>query len=456
MFRNFLDEFRKQDTHIKLVIFVILLIMVFNVFSYYHEFGYDGQDHKWYIEVLPLDLPTQNDTKEFFSPPLPYLFPSIIDSICDKLVEANLISLNCSIFYGNLTQFVQIVMFFIILFCYLKILNLLSENRNYKNLTLILLLLIPVNYKTFVMIRGEPYVSFFFFLILYLLFSIISEDKDINRLDYVLLTLLMAGLGLSRQWGLLLLPGIFLTIFLVNKYKDKEFSKKYTRLVFSSSIFSFPLYFWFYIHLFLNYGSITAFNREPLPFNFLNQSTSFYFDLALADIFTRPIRGFSLENKLFPILYSETWGDYFGYFLITHAKGGLEANYEIVPYLGRVNLFALVPTFLFIFGIFYFFVIFKKLNVNQKIIYSTFLLCVSFMWIGYMWFLIKYPNYSKGDTIKATFILQLIQLLPFFGSIFVIHNLKNKWIFNLIYSVIIFILIYNIPAMISRYLGGYT
>ena len=456
MLRNFLDEFRKQDTHIKLVIFVILLIMVFNVFSYYHEFGYDGQDHKWYIEVLPLDLPTQNDTKEFFSPPLPYLFPSIIDSICDKLVEANLTSVNCSIFYGNISQLFQLFMFLIILFCYIKILNLLSENKNYKNLSLILLLLIPVNYKTFVMIRGEPYVSFFFFVILYLLFSIISKEKDIKRADYIFLTLLMGGLGLSRQWGLLLLPGIFLTIFLVKKYKDKEFSKKYTRLVFSSSVFSFPLYFWFYLHLFINYGSITAFNREPLPFNFSNQSTSFYFDLALADIFTRPIRGFSLENKLFPILYTETWGDYFGYFLITHAKGGLEANYELVPYLGRVNLLAIIPTLLFIFGIFYFFIKFKNLNGNQKIMYSTFLLCVSFMWIGYLWFVIKYPNYSKGDTIKATFILQLIQLLPFFGSIFVIHNLKNRWVFNLIYSVIFFIFLYNIPAMISRYSGGYT
>ena len=456
MYRNVLYEFRKQDTHIKIILFVILLIMIFNVFSYYHEFGYDGQDHKWYIEVLPLDLPTQNDTKEFFSPPLPYLLPSIIDSICDKLVEKNLTSINCSIFYGNITQIFQLIMFLIILFCYIKILNLLSENKNYKNLTLILLLLIPVNYKTFVMIRGEPYVSFFFFLILYFLFSIISEEKDINRSDYIFLTLLMGGLGLSRQWGLLLLPGIFLTIFLVNKYKDNDFSKKYARLVFSSSVFSLPLYFWFYLHLFLNYGSITAFNREPLSFNFSNQSTSFYFDLAIADIFTRPIRGFTLENKLFPILYSETWGDYFGYFLITHAKGGLEANYEIVPYLGRVNFFAIVPTFLFIFGIFYFIVKFKNLSINQKIIYSTFLLCISFMWIGYMWFVIKYPNYSKGDTIKATFILQLIQLLPFFGSIFVIHNLKNKWVFNLIYSVIFFILIYNIPAMISRYLGGYT
>ena len=108
---------------------------------------------------------------------------------------------------------------------------------------------------------------------------------------------------------------------LVKKYKDKEFSKKYTRLVFSSSVMSFPLYFWFYIHLFINYGSITAFNREPLPFNFSNQSTSFYFDFALADLFTRPIRGFSLENKLFPILYSETWVIILAIFLLHMQKG---------------------------------------------------------------------------------------------------------------------------------------
>ena len=175
---------------------------------------------------------------------------------------------------------------------------------------------------------------------------------------------------------------------------------------------------------------------EATKFSIYNQPLNFYVPSLdqLIYIFTKPIRGFSLENKLFPILYSETWGDYFGYFLITHAKGGLEANYELVPYLGRVNLLAIIPTFLFILGIFYFFIKFKNLNINQKIMYSTFLLCVSFMWIGYMWFVIKYPNYSKGDTIKATFILQLIQLLPFFGSIFVIDNLKSKRLFNLIYS----------------------
>ena len=150
-------------------------------------------------------------------------------------------------------------------------------------------------------------------------------------------------------------------------------------------------------------------------------------------------------------------GDYFGYFLITHAKGGLNANYEIVPYLGRVNLFALLPTFLFIFGIFYFFVIFKKFNINQKIIYTTFLLCISFMWIGYMWFVIKYPNYSKGGHYKSYVYFTANTVTSLFW-IYICNSqpMKKRWIFNLLYSVFIFILIHNIPAMISRYLGGYT
>ena len=39
-----------------------------------------------------------------------------------------------------------------------------------------------------------------------------------------------------------------------------------------------------------------------------------------------------MVNKLFPILHSETYGDYWGYFLVTLGKGGVN-NYEIVPYL---------------------------------------------------------------------------------------------------------------------------
>ena len=105
--------------------------------------------------------------------------------------------------------------------------------------------------------------------------------------------------------------------------------------------------------LFFEYGSITAFNRDPSSFSFRNQPLSFYFGLGLNDIFSKPIRGFSMTNMVLPVLYADTWGDYWGYFNVTMGKGGLDTNYEIVPYLGRVNLISLFPI-CFIFGIFLF------------------------------------------------------------------------------------------------------
>ena len=52
-----------------------------------------------------------------------------------------------------------------------------------------------------------------------------------------------------------------------------------------------------------------------------------------------------------PVLYADTWGDYWGYFNVNGR--GLDTNYEIVPYLGAVNRISLFPTLCFIFGIFF-------------------------------------------------------------------------------------------------------
>ena len=83
-----------ENNFFKIVLFLVSVILIINIFGYFHELGYDGEHHKWYIEVLPLDLPTDKDTKEYFSPPLPYLFPSVVDSVCDKLNEVYLMDFN--------------------------------------------------------------------------------------------------------------------------------------------------------------------------------------------------------------------------------------------------------------------------------------------------------------------------------------------------------------------------
>ena len=85
-----------ENYFFSIILFLVSVILIINIFGYFHELGYDGEHHKWYIEVMPLNLPTDQDTKEYFSPPLPYLFPSIIDSVCDKLNEKYLLNFDCT------------------------------------------------------------------------------------------------------------------------------------------------------------------------------------------------------------------------------------------------------------------------------------------------------------------------------------------------------------------------
>tara|TARA_X000000368_G_scaffold92366_1_gene70548 strand:+ start:4097 stop:5464 length:1368 start_codon:yes stop_codon:yes gene_type:complete len=455
MLKNLKKEF-KENKLTQVFFVVIIVVLVFNTFNYYHELGYDGQHHKYNMEVLPLNLPTEEDTKEFFNPPLPYLVPSVADKICDKLIAPNINNFNCSNFYGNVGQLLQSLIFILLLYCLLRISELIEPgNKNYKNSLLLLFLLPAVNYKTVVMIRGEIYVSLFIFACIFHFLSILKREEITDR-DLLINSLLLGFIGLSKQWGLLFFPALGTMSLIVFFYKDKNFSMKYLIYSAKSFLYSMFIFGWFYLYLFTNYGSITAFNRLPSKFSFTNQPSSFYFDLALQDLFSRPIRGFSLTNKLFPILHADTWGDYWGYFLVTLGKGGRE-NFDIVPYLGRVNLIALIPTFILLGGLIYSVVTLRKKSDIGQIFYILISLTVSFMWIGYLWFLIKYPNLEKGDTIKGTYIISLINLLPFFGANLLekIRSINEK-IYNYIFYLLLIIFLHNLPTYITRFSGIYT
>ena len=454
--KRLLPENLKSNNFLKILFGILLVVSVTNVFSYFHELGYDGQHHKWYIEVLPFSLPTEQETKEFFSPPLPYLVPSIVDKFCDKSVELNLIEANCSIVYGNAGQIFQVFLLLLTFIILCKIVEIIfPKNNEFANVTLLIFTFLPVTYKSFAMIRGEPYVVFFMFLLIYKFLLILLKKESLSNKNALNVGILLACLALSRQWGLLLYPAFAMSWFLVLRLYGFNFFKKYTMFLTKAFSTGILLSSWFYLTLYTRYGSITAFNRDPNTFSFNNQPFSFYFEFPLIHIFTTPIRGFDLTNKLIPVLYSDTWGDYWGYFILR--AGGLNTNFDIVPYLGRVNLVSLIPTMLMIFGIFFTIFNFKHLNFEQKIFYYIISFCILFTWIGYLWFLIKYPNLGYGDTIKATYILSLIQLLPFYlGNLMNKINKKNTLIYKTIFLSLIAVSAHNLPVLISRNFGIYT
>ena len=96
--------------------------------------GYDSEAHHSYVDFvamyLPreLNLPTLDSSKEFFSPPLPYMFPAFVQVICRNIVNSGDLVKACS--YEVSAQIFQ-SFFILLLFFYLKIFKIINkENTN--------------------------------------------------------------------------------------------------------------------------------------------------------------------------------------------------------------------------------------------------------------------------------------------------------------------------------------
>ena len=107
---------------------------------------------------------------------------------------------------------------------------------------------------------------------------------------------------------------------------------------------------WFYINLFIKYGTFTPFNLKSPGFSFSNQKLAFYIPNYehLKYLFTKPIRP-HLDNQFFSILYSDLWGDYWRYFTFTTRFLDIGRDQLIIgDYFARVNIVSIFTTFIII------------------------------------------------------------------------------------------------------------
>tara|TARA_A100001015_G_C15033106_1_gene734412 strand:+ start:773 stop:2062 length:1290 start_codon:yes stop_codon:yes gene_type:complete len=422
--------------------------------------GYDADAHISYVDYLAMYLPDKIkvpdslSTYEYFSPPIPYLFPAGFSVICRNIIEAQDLVIACRPHYLFFAKIFQALMYLSTLIMYSKISKLLYPNSNtHRFFTLIMISILTVNYKTFAMIRGEPYILFFYSVILFLILSFMKKDNK-NWIKSSLILGIFIGLtALSRQWGFLLFPSIILLTFFLDSTQKK---KDYFKYISSAFVVGFIISGWFYFNLFFNYGSFTQFNMEPSTFSFSNQPSTFYspFDIDNENVFKKPIRPY-FSNQYLPVLYSDLWGDYWGYFTFTRQGWDYGRNQEVIgDYLARVNRVSLLPTSLLILG-FSFAVpaLFKK-ERNNIDYYSIILILASLVtYIGYLWFLIKYPEIPKGGTIKAAYIIQFFHVLALLSANFLEH-LREKYlvISNIVIVLLLIVFVHNIPAMITNYI----
>lgn len=428
--------------------------------------GYDGLEHLKYIKVLPGRLPTPQDTYEFFSPPLAYFLPSLADKACPSIWGNqpfhNPIFRDCSFFAAKFGQLLNFVLSIGVTLFLLKISEILKQgNTPFKLSVLVILGILPVYYKTFSQIRGEPYIFFFVTIIAYFLARYIYKPEEINTSRSVWLGIVLGLLILSRQWGFMVFPAIGI-IVLITLIKDRALGWKWMQAITISVAIAFLTGGWFYINNYLVYGTFTTFNQKTKPFSFSNQPISFYRNTGLDNylLFKSPTRP-TFDNQLLPILYSETWGDYWGYFTFIRDKsylgeGGLANQTEISPYLGKVNLVSEFPSLLFatglLLGVLSVLRQFQRKDLEAVSLYNSFNLAfIATTLLGYLWFLISHPVFN-GATIKTTYILQIfIPVILLTAEVLELVRAKNKHIYNLIIALLLLIILHNLPAMVTRY-----
>jgi hypothetical protein len=436
--------------------------------------GYDVGEHLKYIETLAkMRLPTVTDTAEFYSPPLPYRQPALAVAAGAKDLW----------WPAKLGQLLNALLSIALTFYLLKICDFFAAaNDHLKTTTLLSLGLLPVYYKSFAFVRGEPFVAFFVVFIVYQALLLFVR----RRWNWPRVVVLGAALGLlvlSRQWGFLLFPGLILwVIFLTVKETQKNGERlRLIKMLLVVLTISFLVGSWFYLNLPRHNGAATNFNRSPAPsFSLSNQPSEFYFGLGSDKLFSDPLRP-AFPNRFLPIFYSELWGDYWQYFVVAGydlrtgafiSGGKLEEltaqqpipewlatnRFRINAYLGRINLVSLFPTALGLVAIFFGLKCIRYVGRNEGTDQAKSLLLVMLYVIislaGYFWFLVMYPNLGKGDTIKATYLLQTFPFIALLvGIMLQIIREKKRLVYRIIMLFLVIVWLHNLPAMLTHYIS---
>jgi len=472
--RTYWIEPFKVGTRLDLPLLIVYLtvncLVLFNAVAHDPRIGYDAREHLRYVAVLSeMRLPTPEESREFFSPPLPYLVSAAARFLAGgrDLVAAKVGQLANVLLSLGLT-------FFLIRSC-----RLISPESSLSVGTLTFLGILPVYYRTMSFVRGEPYLAFFAVLLLYLLLKAAAKG-ELSPPGAAGLGLILGLSALSRQWGFLLVPPVILVggLLLVRKGQGIGLSLRRISLVLIVfAVMAMP----FYGLLDLRFGSATAFNRSGASgFSLANQPARFYLGTGDGALLSNPVRPAFL-NQLLPVLYSDTWGDYWCFFhvygldlergrfvsgrniarksLRVRSASEIETNLKAAgTYLGRVNVVSLMPSLFLLAALglgarqFGSLLLHPRATDLSRWAATLAFLCIISTAVGYGWFLVMYPSPYKGDTIKAAYLLQIFPFLALLGGLLVarIREISVTG-YRLVLTGAAIVAIHNVDVLVTSY-----
>jgi hypothetical protein len=425
--------------------------------------AYDAQEHLRYAATLStFKLPSPEDSAEFFAPPLPYVVPAVLRA-------TGLVSDWWMAKSGQLMNFVYSIG---LCLCIMAICKLtLPDFVSLQFWSLGLLAIVPVYFRTFSMMRGEPLLSFLVAASVYLTLKAYRASTR-RWWDFVWLGGLLGLAMLSRQLAFFMFPAIavFAVLLPASSLMGRLLNLK--PLVLSFAVAA-AVGGWFYLGLHERYGHVTAFNRPFNPWSLSQRSARFYFSLGLDHLFTDPIRPV-FEGEFFPSFYSEFWGDYRCYFVVygKDSRYGfywsgpaledlvardpppdwLKTNrFRIAPWIGCAQAVAIFPSALFAIGLAMGTTTLFRRRGGDRAAGLLALVTLSTM-LGYLWFLLSLQNPTAGAGIKASYLLDVLPLVAILGarSLLLLRD-RSPMMYRVLACMLALSAMFNMPLLFTRY-----
>jgi hypothetical protein len=441
--------------------------VAWNAWVYDPALGYDAHEHARYVETLATGrLPDPRDSREFFSPPLPYLGPA--------LLRAAGAPLEAAVKAGQLANVLYSLGLSVLVLRLAEVLR--PGSAGTRRLALALVGLVPVYPRVFSFFRAEPLLALLAAAAVLQALRTFGDEAP-TRARALGLGLILGLMLLARQQGLFVIAAIGL-FALARAWPRREARRLYLSGLALAAVVTVLVAGGFYLSLFTRFGTPMAFNKQRAPFSFDNRPGFFYFGTGDGKLFSDPVRS-SFRGQFLPTMYADTWGDYYAYFLVyafDHRRGGrfippwewdgdleskrdrwwLETNrFTRAAYLGRVNAVSLLPTALLAAGLL---AGLRRLGAAGRdrlepadAAASLMALVVALSLLGYVALLLTL-RYPLGTTIKAAYVLPVFPFLALLGAdAAAALRASRPRLFRALAGALALVALHNAPALVTAY-----
>jgi hypothetical protein len=390
-------------TCLLLVLGAVATIGAANAVSSPLALGYDTAAHRTYADLLihKGHIPRPDESQEFNSPPGFYAVAGVAEEIASGLGASQpwqvARALNVLFVLGAMILTLLIAR------------ELFSGQPRLQIAALSFAGFVPVVLKVGAMFHPEPLSLFASTLTLYLIVRMLAH-RSFGLAPATLLGLSLGGALLIRGFNLWLVPVVVAGVtagVLTGTLLRRQAVRTTVVALAAAALLAGP----WYARQAIEYSNPLAFNRSaPDVPVWDRRSMSFYTGLGLPEVLTHPTRP-HFVNELAPTLYSDIWGDYFGYF-VWATNNGAEApvalddtrKHELIAQ----NLFGAVPTLLALGGLV---AILRRSLGHSGRRAEPALLVVALLpvagLLGFLAFTISYPS-GDGDVIKASYLLTTV------------------------------------------------